>query len=505
MPSAHRKPWYRARNILLALFALAAAWIGREVYLALTAVPGQAIDYGQLSQELAIAALPPEARAQENAYPDVQKVVEIMTAAGNEARAREVPANLAEATPQPAPWDFSVEYSISTYPPAELAWVREGNDIVRAFARQAGLDEALDGLATRLHAIRPPQQGPMFNWLLPDLGTFRNIARMNAAAMAAATRDGDSQALLAAFGRTLTLGRICTQQTWVIERLVGVAIFSLASSQLAVSTTERAWDEATLRAALDLLDARAAEVPPFTLVVEGERLMGLDLIQYTHTDNGRGDGRLITSRLGWIGGFAGAGIGGGAGSGGWLDSLFEWKIANILSAGYASKKANIRQLNRFYDATIALAKVPRWERVSLPDPEQMVLNLPPRYPVLKMMLPAFVRSLQSEDQFRSTIAATRLLLLIEIYRCRHGDYPQSLDALVPELIPALPPDPVNGKRYGYRRLQDDPHGRGYLLYSFGADGVDNAGEMPENKTAAAMSNFPAGQGKDWVFNQPRER
>ena len=73
-------------------------------------------------------------------------------------------------------------------------------------------------------------------------------------------------------------------------------------------------------------------------------------------------------------------------------------------------------------------------------------------------------------------ARRRLLLAalaLERYHTRHGNYPPSLTALVPGVLPRLPVDFMDGQPLRYRRTED---GR-FVLYSVGLDCVDNGGEV----------------------------
>jgi len=56
------------------------------------------------------------------------------------------------------------------------------------------------------------------------------------------------------------------------------------------------------------------------------------------------------------------------------------------------------------------------------------------------------------------------------YRAKHGEYPASLERLVPEHIGALPTDIFGDGPYRYRRTDD-----GCVLYSAGLNGVDDRG------------------------------
>jgi hypothetical protein len=71
---------------------------------------------------------------------------------------------------------------------------------------------------------------------------------------------------------------------------------------------------------------------------------------------------------------------------------------------------------------------------------------------------------------------------LERSRLAHGEYPEALEALVPQFIERLPHDIINGQPLKYRRSE----GRGFLLYSVGWNGTDDGGrnaskpELPDN-------------------------
>ena len=50
-------------------------------------------------------------------------------------------------------------------------------------------------------------------------------------------------------------------------------------------------------------------------------------------------------------------------------------------------------------------------------------------------------------------------LALKIYRCEKGEYPETLDALVPGILDRLPCDPLTGKPFDYRKM---PKG-GFML------------------------------------------
>ncbi len=82
-------------------------------------------------------------------------------------------------------------------------------------------------------------------------------------------------------------------------------------------------------------------------------------------------------------------------------------------------------------------------------------------------------------------------------RCSaHGDYPATLDALVPEFLSTfpdgLPPDPFTGKPFVYKKR---PDGRGFIVYSVGENLKDDGGVEDEKsgKDDVSWERRPPGE------------
>lgn len=87
----------------------------------------------------------------------------------------------------------------------------------------------------------------------------------------------------------------------------------------------------------------------------------------------------------------------------------------------------------------------------------------------------------------------RLTVALARYRLKHGAYPQTLDALVPEFLAELPIDRYSGKPFLYKLTDGKP-----LLYAAGVDQDDDGGEpmTPNN------GPWP---GDGWQDKPPAER
>ncbi len=103
-------------------------------------------------------------------------------------------------------------------------------------------------------------------------------------------------------------------------------------------------------------------------------------------------------------------------------------------------------------------------------------------------IPAARACVRSETQRRLTITA----IALERFRLRHGKLPAGLDALVPQLLSAVPIDPMRAKPLRYRINTDG----GFTLYSVGEDGRDDGGDP---KSGSVTNKFGLWEGKDAVW------
>jgi hypothetical protein len=88
----------------------------------------------------------------------------------------------------------------------------------------------------------------------------------------------------------------------------------------------------------------------------------------------------------------------------------------------------------------------------------------------------------AQVQIDQALIASRL----ERYRLAHGDYPASLDELVPAYGSNLPHDIMNGEPYHYKLMGDGK----YRLYSVGWNQKDDHGETGHYRNL---------QSPDWVW------
>jgi len=102
--------------------------------------------------------------------------------------------------------------------------------------------------------------------------------------------------------------------------------------------------------------------------------------------------------------------------------------------------------------------------------------------------------LQRTAQAQAGADCAVLACALERYHLAHGQFPESLGALVPDFISQLPHDVINGQPLKYRRTTDGQ----YLLYSVGWDTTDGGGVIGLGQNGRSV-DYKIG---DWVWRLP---
>jgi len=113
----------------------------------------------------------------------------------------------------------------------------------------------------------------------------------------------------------------------------------------------------------------------------------------------------------------------------------------------------------------------------------------------KLLMPALSKAIRRSARMQTTVDAARVALALERYRIANDALPDTLEALVPHFLRAIPNDLLDGKPLRYRRNPDG----GYLLYSVGWNQTDDNGEIAWSKGKDPSVDISKG---DWVWQMP---
>lgn len=114
-----------------------------------------------------------------------------------------------------------------------------------------------------------------------------------------------------------------------------------------------------------------------------------------------------------------------------------------------------------------------------PAAKAILPNSPPQQVhqmLTSMLLPSFAAAAERDFRLLAHRRAAAVLLALRMYELDHGQLPQRLDQLVPDYLPKVPEDPftANGLALAYVRDGERPR-----VYSVGADGVDDGGDLSQ--------------------------
>jgi hypothetical protein len=90
--------------------------------------------------------------------------------------------------------------------------------------------------------------------------------------------------------------------------------------------------------------------------------------------------------------------------------------------------------------------------------------------LIGLVVPSMHKVQKAWDRVQQVQDNLHLAFALAWYQRDHGQYPKKLDELAPKYLRRIPVDIFSGKGLIYR-----PNGKGYLLYSVGANGKDEGG------------------------------
>ena len=377
---------------------------------------------------------------------------------------------------------------------------------------------------------------PALNILLPQIAELRRAARLLAADAWLAIEEGDGHRAAADLAAILGVANHVEENRTLVGQLVGTAIRAMASQHIrgAVARRPAVFGEADLA----LLAAALAAVPTSAYEVDTsvERLGFEDSVQRLYSDDGDGDGVLLiraverleqlTSTFGTVVAApapvpparpgspvstptppptppppqsSGSQVLATSGEAGSALAFLAGPAAAVVDPG---RRATLDSHARLMDAIERESRLAPWDPKSgeavwqieqelfggrgslggtgLPPPGQTSI-------VLRILAPAISKAAFERRMSRWWIESAQVAVALERYRQARGEWPSTLDALVPTLLDAVPRDPFDGQPLRYELRDGRP-----LVWSIGNDRVDDHGE-PARDNAGAVDRDLAGR------------
>ncbi|MBL7224427.1 MAG: hypothetical protein ISS72_11285 [Candidatus Brocadiae bacterium] len=280
---------------------------------------------------------------------------------------------------------------------------------------------------------------------LPHLSKIRNAARLLALEAIERTEEGKVDEAAESLVAALRLGRSLANEPVLISGLVRVACDAIAVAQIERWASQAKPSAAALqRVEAALQDAADPTFMHKTIVAE--RCFGMDIYR-THVLDPKKRGELGALGIG--------------------DAPF---LRVAPRAYFKSDMVAYIDLMNEYTAT---ARLPYPQSlIQAGAAGKTIAERIPRYFIIsRMILPALGRVFIEGQNHMARLDSARLGLAALRYRAQKGKLPDTLDALAPDFVKAVPVDPFNGKPLLYRTTP-----QGFTVYSLGENGKDDGGQ-----------------------------
>jgi hypothetical protein len=165
--------------------------------------------------------------------------------------------------------------------------------------------------------------------------------------------------------------------------------------------------------------------------------------------------------------------------------LFHWLIRPLL-------KSEVIWVQRHYEKLKGIARLDYYKvREDLKLLAQQIDPPPWYYRVIGGLLPNVHPAVMKEATVEAIMLATKAGLACKVYRQKNGRYPETLAALVPELLDSEPIDPFTGKPLVYKIENGE-----LVIYSLGSNQKDDGGRGTYMITQLVME-----KDDDWAWRE----
>ena len=166
--------------------------------------------------------------------------------------------------------------------------------------------------------------------------------------------------------------------------------------------------------------------------------------------------------------------------------IFYWIFRPIL-------KNEVIWMEQVYDRLIEAAKMPYYVSRDNKEIEQITDSIPWYYKMAEALVPNIRATLLKKATLEAIYDTARIGIGCKIYRNLHGDFPEDLAELSPELLENIPTDPFTGHPYIYKK-----QGQGLVVYSVGSNLKDEEGRGTWRITQLVME-----KDDDWAWKEER--
>lgn len=357
---------------------------------------------------------------------------------------------------------------------------------------------------------------PLISVLIPQIQELRRLTQLLFADLRVALQQDNADAVRQDLKALFGVSQQPSEPKILITELYLNAVFNLglqAASDVLEKNPELLDERDWIRIAHEIAAYRGGGTIRFDVNTE---LQGFeDFLQRTFTDDGHGEGRLTRGGTQLLIDVSddGSSI---------LHAMTrgsQFRAASTLLIGpaamtlVAGRREQLETAKRFIVDSQAETRGPlfTWDATLIDSQRRSLMTDPVsrmRYAPALAFLPATESAAAAGERITQQRDAVLAAIAVELFRRTTGEWPETLEAVVPRYLPAIPIDRFTGRRLTYKLRDAKP-----LIYAWGMDGQDDGGRpSTENRGRnfhTDVMSKPArprkpGEGYDWVFF-PRPR
>jgi tetratricopeptide (TPR) repeat protein len=372
-------------------------------------------------------------------------------------------------------------------------------DVLLALSKYDSIIEEL-----RQASLLPDSRFPLnydsdhpFATLLPHLATMKRLSQVLQLRAIAELQAGEADRALADVKLSFRLIESFRTEPFLISELVRIAMFEIALQPIYEGLAEHRWSDEQL-VALDAELAKLDFLADYQSSMRGERAMTCATIDFLSKKNTYQRYRELFNSVN-----SEAGDDGGVTLWGQLNNKAKMVGIYLMPAGwFTQNKLFIARGEQGWITGVIfpekhLASPQKYREVEQAESLSIYTSSAKPWNFLaKEFYPALGASGRKSSREQISVDLARTAIALERYRLAHGEYPESLDALVPQFIAQVPHDVIGGQPLKYRREADGQ----FILYSVGWNETDDGGVIGHHNGGVAPY-FEAG---DWVWRYPQQ-
>jgi len=331
------------------------------------------------------------------------------------------------------------------------------------------------------YPINYKTEEPFF--LVPHLAKLKEIVQVLNLRACAELASGQTNEAFETVKLMLWVSDSMEEEPFIFSQLVRIASRQIALQSVWEGLARHQWTEAQLKELQERM-LRTDFVSRLETCLSGERAFGIATVQWMQKSKKRGEAMALFS----------APEGGDADGALWAKNLAAWLIPKgwfyfeMVSIGQCMDQMTTGawdvSAQRIHPRVVEendrhlVEKFQRW-------PMDALWN---HYTFARRLLPALARASWRSARAQSTAQQAALACALERHRLALGQYPDSLDALVPQFLVKIPHEVVSTNAMRYTKTAN-----GFTLWSVGWDGKDDNGAF----LRAAKGEVP--ELGDWVW------